>query len=496
MAKFSHKGLLNTNSGCEFSIEPMPQFIQFPALSGDPKQAVNALIRVCRQLSSVNSAKELRTLLKENKLWNKASIDDFLKFLQVQAGERIELSPWAQKLGESEELEELLVRRLWTVNPLLCKSILERLGQSVYSKQELFKQIDSSGYLGTSVAKPQLENWLSLALGLEVIKRVGVALALGPRASLLDDEMKDFDVDEFLEEDEPEKALAPFTVSGAGAEPISTSPVDVKDDATPRVVAPSRTVPVAQFSFDRKIEAASLDETVQRVQDWWKTKSDFADATVEEWGIEHEAWIESMNLCLFRICVGAILRFRLGKSEAEAIGVFRILDQSMLSDLFYGTAPASMPDNLNAQSLMLASLLARRFASHPELAETLEKQKSAKDAFDSLYEALGDGLLSVELFWVMRSLRDLSALRFDDMDDFCTLPTRQVRDVLFRLGFLPSPYATGIEELRVAAKAGATLAGAAPQGDVLIRRFSEETGCQFNCTKSSTCSFYCRETSA
>jgi hypothetical protein len=110
-----------------------------------------------------------------------------------------------------------------------------------------------------------------------------------------------------------------------------------------------------------------------------------------------------------------------------------------------------------------------------------------------LDEALGRGLFKLELFWIMRSLSAIGAIRFDDLDDLTALPTRLVRDTLFRLGFVDSPYAHDSAALIEAARATRQAAGDAAPADAVIEGFATSAGCSYDCSHRKKCEYACRE---
>lgn len=123
----------------------------------------------------------------------------------------------------------------------------------------------------------------------------------------------------------------------------------------------------------------------------------------------------------------------------------------------------------------------------------LEKHDTAAAAFAALDGALGRGLFEIELFWMMRALKDLGVLRYEDLDDYTALPLRLVRDTLFRLGFIASPYAHDKERLAAAATAARKATGAASPADDVLTSFALAAGCAYDCPHAKKCDYPCRE---
>ncbi len=148
--------------------------------------------------------------------------------------------------------------------------------------------------------------------------------------------------------------------------------------------------------------------------------------------------------------------------------------------------------HVDARALMLASLAARRCAEVPELASQLEGRASAAEAFASLDSALGRGLFRTELFWIMDMLAKLGVIRYADLGDFTVTPHRIVRDTLFRLGFIASPYASDGAALTAATRAARR---AVPDGaaDEILTTFALACGCAYDCAHRKTCDYPCRE---
>lgn len=250
-----------------------------------------------------------------------------------------------------------------------------------------------------------------------------------------------------------------------------------------------------RFAGQRIFADEVLDETSERIQTWWTEQSTTAlGAVIDDFGLDANTWMEGAEEALYRTAVAAALVFRLGRDRDSVIRAFEGLDKaSVLSDLYYGTAPEELADDVDAKALMLASLVARRCAEAPELASELDRQDSAEAAFAALDKALGRGFLRIELFWMMRALSDLGALRFADLPGFSALPRRLVRDTLFRLGYIDNPYAHDAASLIPAARAARRAAGAAEPPDEVLMSFALAAGCAYDCGHRRQCQFACRE---
>jgi hypothetical protein len=525
----------------------MLELTEFPYLpAGNPQKAVLAFIQACRDLPADGEQfRFFRTRMKQYRLWDQERMQGTYEFLGINKAGTIAPSALvrsirAQKLDD--KARELLARRLWDVNPLLFKVILELLKERVHSRDEVIKHIDSFAYRGKKPSRPQLEAWLHMALGLDILKMVGIALDLGPRADDFKQLAADLEVDDFLDEQTETATWATINAAdlagvndqngdgdGDGdngdegdetaVEPVTSAPrpAAAQTPAAPRAAAGPRPahdaplhVSVAELSPPRGREAPVspsrfaghavfpgdvLDHTTERIQSWWSEQShQRAGATAADFGLDPGAWMEGSEETLYRMAVAAALVFRLGRARAAVQKVFSDLDAAgVLGDLYHGTAPETLPGDVDPRALMLASLVARRCAESPDLASTLEKQDSAAQAFEVLDQALGRGLLKLELFWMMGALEDVGALRSGDLADFVALPRRLVRDTLFRLGYIDTPYAHDAASLVPAARAARRAAGTARPADEALMAFALAAGCAYDCANRRDCEYACRE---
>lgn len=492
----------------------VPQFTRFPFLPpGAPASSVEALIDACVAMPAEGQPlKEFRNRLKQSKLWSREDAGDTLRFLRLAKSKTVrpsELISELQAAADVDARKTLLAERLWHANPILFKSVFDLLAERPFTRDEISTYLQSTAYRGQAPSNSQVRLWLQLATGLGLLKVVGIAIKIDSAGEEFGERVKDFDLEEFLEEDVPEPELA----AGDETEGVS-APVDEQSEAAPTAAAQTvaaapptvpyssplgraRPVPVARFAdgiggFGDEL----LGETRERIAEWWAEQTPVARfASAADFGIGSESWMEGADEALYRLAVAAALAFRLGRSTEAVVAAFTGLDKAgVLADLYFGTAPDSLPEAVDSQSLMLASLVARRCAEAPELAVTLEKQKDAAGAFSELEGALGRGLFSLELFWMMRALGEIGALRLDDIETYSALPTRLVRDTLFRLGFIESPYASGSSQLALAAVA-ASKAAPSPAPDSVLEGFALAARCQYDCPHRRGCEYACRERS-
>jgi hypothetical protein len=493
----------------------MPQVVELPPIGQDARGALVALVRICKETPAKGEPfRDLRTRLRAAKLWDRERPTVLLRFLGT-GGATAMPSLFMQALAAANGEDETAIAvldRVWHLNPLLGKTVLDLVAQRAYHKDELYKHLASAAYRGIVPSRPALETWLQITIGAGLLRTIGIAVATGPRAERYVALAATFDVDEFLAEDRPEPEPVIPQIAEEEAAPVEAAPADpssptatgpagsplpaplrhltVEGVPTPR--GRERAVPTSRFVQGFSDEV--LDETQQRIASWW-TEAQRTSSTYQpsDFALDAEAWVEGADEVVYRVAVAAALAFRLDRDRAAVLAAFHALDKAgVLGDLYQGTVPENLPVQVDARALMLASLAARRCAEVPELASQLDSRASAAEAFAALDTALGRGLFRTELFWIMDMLAKLGVLRYPDLGDFTVTPYRIVRDTLFRLGFIATPYASDGPALTAATRAARR---AVPDGpaDEILATFALACGCAYDCSHRKTCDFPCRE---
>lgn len=496
----------------------MPQVLDLPPIGQDQRGALQALVRVCKETPAKGETfREFRTRLRGVKLWDRDRPAVLLRFLGV-GGATIAPSIFMQALAAAtneDDTSQAILDRVWHLNPLLGKTILELAGQRAYHKDEIYKHLNAAVYRGKVPSRPALETWIQIAIACGLLKTIGVAVGLGPRAERYTQLASSLDVDEFLEEDKPEPepvipsvaddeaSAAPepsapeSSIPVAAAAPATGSPLPaplrhLSADGIPTPRNRERAVPTSRFAAGFTDEV--LAETTTRVTSWHGGLKQASLAyQPSDFGLDSEQWVENADEVLYRIAVAAALAFRLDRDRTSVVAAYGALDKAgVLTDLYQGTVPESLPAQVDARALMLASLAARRCAEVPELASQLDGRASAAEAFASLDTALGRGLFRTELFWILDMLSRLGVIRYDDLGDFTVTPHRIVRDTLFRLGFTSTPYASDGAALVASARAARKAVPTGP-ADEILTLFALAAGCAYDCTHRKTCDYPCRE---
>src|SRR5215208_1882816 len=161
----------------------MPQLIEFPPVAGDTRAALLALGRVSREMPEEGEAfRDLRARLRAAKLWDRERPLATLRFLAT-GGKHARRSSFMQKLAAVRADDEVLAAvldRLFEVNPLLFKTVLDLVAQRAYGKDEIYKHLGSFAYRGLVPSRPALEAWLQIAVTAELLRPLGIAVAAGP----------------------------------------------------------------------------------------------------------------------------------------------------------------------------------------------------------------------------------------------------------------------------------------------------------------------------
>jgi hypothetical protein len=518
----------------------MPQVVDLPPIGQNERGGFASLVRVCKDTPAKGeSFRDFRSRLRAAKLWDRDRPIVVLRFLGV-GGTTVTPSPFMQAVAAAttdDDTAHAIMDRVWNLNALLSKTIVELVAQRAYGKDEIYKYLNGPAYQGIVPSRPGLETWLQIGIATGVLKQLGIAIVMGPRFERYQQLAGTIEAEEFLQEDKPEPdpvipsldddgapAAAPVAKSfgmearvfnrdaasapvAAVSTPEPSIPVAAAAPAGSPLPAPlrhlsaegvpsprgrERPVPLSRFATGFSDEI--LEDTTNKVAAWWtevsSTSSTYQPA---DFGLDAEQWVENADEVLYRIAVAAALAFRLDRDRAGVIAAFGALDKAgVLADLYQGTVPENLPAQVDARALMLASLAARRCAEVPELASSLEGRKTAAEAFAALDGALGRGLFRTELFWILDMLARLGTIRYDDLGDYTVTPHRIVRDTLFRLGFIESPYASDAPSLASAAKAARRAVPAGP-ADEILTMFALAAGCAYDCAHRKTCEYPCRE---
>ncbi len=493
----------------------MPQLVDFPPIGQDARGALGALVRVCKETPGKGEPfRDFRNRLRAAKLWDRDRAIVLLRFLAV-GGATVTPSLFMQTLAAANGEDDTalaVLDRLWHCNPILGKTVLDLVGQRAYHKDEIYKHLASAAYRGIVPSRPALETWLQIAIGVGLLRTLGVAVAVGSRAERYVQLAGNLDADEFFAEDRPEPepvmpSLSDDDAAPAVAEPEASIPNSAAAPTGSPLPAPlrhlviegvpsprnrERVVPTSRFAggFSEDV----LGETAARIAGWWgEIKVTPLAYQPSDFGLDSEGWVENADEVVYRIAVAAALAFRLDRDRNAVVAAYAALDKAgVLGDLYHGTVPESLPAQVDARALMLASLAGRRCAEVPELASQLDGRASAADAFAALDAALGRGLFRTELFWILDMLGKLGVIRYDDLGDFTATPHRIVRDTLFRLGFIDTPYANDSTALAGAAKASRRAVPTGP-ADEILTLFALAAGCAYDCSHRRTCDFPCRE---
>src|SRR5262249_34477645 len=146
--------------------------------------AMAALVRICKETPAQGeSFRDFRSRLRTAKLWDRERPTTVLRFLGV-GGTTIAPSPFMQAVAAAsteDDTAHALMDRVWQLNPLLAKTIIDLVTQRAYGKDEMYKLLGSAAYRGVVPSRPGLETWLQIAIANGVLKPIGIAVVPGPR---------------------------------------------------------------------------------------------------------------------------------------------------------------------------------------------------------------------------------------------------------------------------------------------------------------------------
>src|SRR5689334_258284 len=125
----------------------MPQVVDLPPIGQDSRGALVALQRVCKETPAKGEPfREFRSRLRAARLWDRDRPVVMLRFLGV-GGQTIVPSAFMQTLGActgEDDTAVAVLDRMWQLNPLLGKTVLDLIAQRAYHKDEIYKHLVSA----------------------------------------------------------------------------------------------------------------------------------------------------------------------------------------------------------------------------------------------------------------------------------------------------------------------------------------------------------------
>src|SRR6185436_3160330 len=299
-----------------------------PSIGQDSRGALVALVRVCKETPAKGEPfRDFRSRLRAAKLWDRDRPLVMLRFLGT-GGATVMPSLFMQALAAANGDDEIAIAvldRVWQLNPLLAKTILDLVAQRTYHKDEIYKHLASAAYRGVVPSRPALETWLQIAIGTGLLRTLGIAVTVGPRAERYVQLAANTDVEDLLADDRPEPEPVIPTVSDeesapAEAAPEVSSPVAAAPPGSPLPAAlrhlaqavdgiacpRGRERPVPPSRFAQGFPDDVLAETAGRIGAWW-TEAARSTLTYQpsDFGIDAEAWVEGADEVVYRLTVAA-----------------------------------------------------------------------------------------------------------------------------------------------------------------------------------------------
>src|SRR5688500_13689295 len=156
----------------------MPQLIEFLPIGTDPRAGLSALIRVCKDVPETGEPfREFRSRLRAAKLWDKDKPLTTLRFLGA-GGATVTPSAFMRQVAAApadDAAQDAVLDRLWNINPLLAKTIIDLVNERPYGKDEIYKYLGSTAFKGVIPSRPALETWIQLALATGMLRPIGIA---------------------------------------------------------------------------------------------------------------------------------------------------------------------------------------------------------------------------------------------------------------------------------------------------------------------------------
>jgi len=453
------------------------------------------------------TTKEFREFLRMQDIFDKPTYPDLMEFIGVRVeGKTVSLGPFAVKLLEAEDtpaLRRLLAERLIKLNPLMAKYCLEALDTNqdgrLHSTNEMFRLLTSYVYPGEKPTLPGFKAWIEWAVASELLKLVGVRWALGSLGEEMLPRLRAIDVEEFLEEESEQEeertnsddATSP-TSDPAGAEPSPTAEETV--DATAQVPEPAVTdISVPEPAVETPVQ--DLHTARDALLAWYDHYPGKRALSLVDVGINPAARAPAT---LYEASFAAMLLSR----GMEDLAVRSVLESfrglSVLPALSKGRFPTDVIGKAMREAPDTEFVTACEAAIHiPRLLAALESPKDLVRAEDprellwGLWRRMYEPASPLAPFIMARFLFETGHVG-GDLANAALVPSMEVRESAFRIGFSNRMYARGFRDLLDAAADLWEWFGAPVfEGPLALCR--EGLGCGFRCGRVDMCPVPCRE---
>jgi len=526
----------------------MAHHVDYPTFPGArPADWVERLVQVLVFIRDFSpTAKAFREWAATMGWWDKAEMQKLFALFGVTLGpdDKYVVDAWGLalvSLATLEQQKEEVFKLLLGSNELLVKFVFLQLKERVHGTEPLYRQVSGFSYRGVRPTLPSFTAWMGWVSGCGFVRKLGVAWALAAKADSIFKVIEAIDEDEVVAEMEAaQKEAAGAAAAGAAAPAAAASGAaagdEEEEEASARVgaapaggareaesapagaprearVAVARILSPVRFRAVEhpplEVDDAELARTLGRLMELWRGRPAGRLPGVPraaEAGLSAAEYKGAKKpFLVFRVaCLGAIhYRARLAPEASLAAyqgldraGVFKALfaDGASLDGVLAERGWFVQEELERAASRALLDVLPLRTALRDHGAKAIKELEGAADG-DALLEALAGlcgNALDLELFYVARELHDLGAWGAAAAE-LAVVPDRPTRDQAFRLGFIDSPYAHDLGDLREGTRRLARWFGKGEAFGLPLLALERAWGCAYRCLRADSCDLTCRE---
>ncbi len=437
----------------------MPQRVVFPALPNiADAHYLGILQSIFGEIGRSGGRvpfKTFREWAKERNLYNKDEFDELMALLGCEVKPEVVLGEFGRKFAEAttpEAQQRLLYRWLWGWNPILVKAVFEQLdtdsGGRLHSTHELYRYITSYAYPGAYVTLINFQNWVKWMAATGHIRYIGIRWGLGELGKKELPPLRNFDVDEFLEDESSEgeapaqptlaqpTAVASSSATSRPSDPDADEELpDMPPEAAPpppepvaqeitkgppsAPAAPSAPVAAPPAGATPRPQAVTVAAPVAGGAVWIPSAPTNEPLTARELGFDATQYGEHPAAFLMGLALAA--RLATSGVPAAAVKVFvewllqdrvphRLLVDARPLDELLEAAGWLRDRPVHAAVFGYAAIdvlrLRRVLATHPALPTRLEESRPA-DALMVAHDKLFGGAVTGAAFWLHREMVDL-----------------------------------------------------------------------------------------
>lgn len=521
----------------------MNQETFYPRLANIPDvQYLSILARIFHQISNRKmTRKEFREWAAENSLFDRENFDLLTAFLDIRYEDPVSFGDFGTQIlncKNDEERQKVLFERLFSLNPVLMKYVLEALdtehGGRLHSTNELFRILTSYIYPGKQLTLPHFQNWIKWLQASGYIKYIGVRWGLTEAGKSVLGRMKAVDLEELSEEEgeEEEEGEVPGETE-LKEEPARETAAEIagtSETCGVEIVTEARTADLSGPTTSREPEKTgkvlslptfipspdpaefeavelrpiitedTLFESAEKIRVWWRdfpSKGLLSLSSVLPGDFVKKGDHETL---LMVACSALLLSRGVVYTDVKRFLGF-LSDQNFFSSLIRGKTDISAvvrkfrgASLVKADGKLLESLACFVYISQQITGFKFPRRDfHGREFVTSLYERFFAPFHPLAPFYMVKLLVTGEIVTVPSIESAAAVPSYLLRENAFRTGFIASVYAASFNDLIDISERVTRFFGIEENFDSPLASLHLGFGCSWRCGRTKVCPLACRE---